>query len=534
MTGIPERLVRAIGADPDVFFPIARAHALIVRRRAGILRARRGLLSKTSPFRTLCMFAVVYGLAGTLFIAESKSSLLGEAIALTIGCLFLVMVVVSDYFDVLVNPREQMLLGSHPHDDRSILLAKSWVVGRSLAILFLFLFLPTTLTVLLIGKSVLYALLYFVAAASAATTASLAGLYVGVTVLTLFGRAGYDRMMPWLQTLFQISYFVFFGGRTLMTFMGKASVSPLLVWLYPPFWFLAPVEAAYAGGWTIGAAGRAMLAAAALFGLAAGGSRWLGSRMGERLLEPIRPPARRAPKSGAPSRSPARVAGTERGRFFALFRIHMRSDWRTRSEFFMGPVICAAVLLTSYRDRSPWFGAFLVGCFLIASMDVLTRSARPESLWILLVSPIDRVRFSLASVSLIRVAQLLPMVLILAVLGRYAPGETVGARALFSLEILLYGDLLVLVGRGLLPEFPFSRPARSDGAGGRRMVMILLGTLLSGVGILAMWTLDRFASYGVVIAIAGMAVLHLPAAVWMRRRGSAAARDIELLPASVA
>lgn len=225
---IATAVARAAGGDPAVFLAVARAQAFLVRRRAGLLRTRKGLLSKWSPFRALCLFALLYGCAGLLFVLEARFQILGDALALTVGGLFLLMVVVSDYFDVLVNPREQLVLGAHPHDDRSILLAKLWTVGRALAVLTFFLVTPTTIAVVSVERSLMAGALYFAGAAGASAVAAGAGLYAAVAVLTLFGRSGYDRLMPWLQMIFQISFFVFFGGKTLLSALQTASVPPIV------------------------------------------------------------------------------------------------------------------------------------------------------------------------------------------------------------------------------------------------------------------------------------------------------------------
>lgn len=532
---ISTALVRAAGGDPAIFGPMARAQALLVKRRAGILRTRRGVLASWSPFRALCLFALLYGCAGLMFVLGAKSRLLGAAIALAVGCLFLLMVVVSDYFDVLVNPREQLALGAHPHDDRSMLLAKLWTVGKALAILFGFLYAPTAIAVLLTDGSVIAAVLYLAGAAGAASAAVVAGLYVAVMVLTVFGRAAYERMMPWLQTGFQVSYFVFFGGQTLLRALTTATVPPAVAWLAPPFWFLAPLEG-FRTGWTAAVAGQTLLAVAVVAALFFGGTRWLGSRVGEKLLEPVGRakvrPRRIARQRASRGRLARLLLGAEGARFFEVFRVHMRADWRTRSEFFMGPAISAFLLFTMRRNDIPWTGMFFIGCFLIASMDVLTRTARPEALWPVLVAPLDRARFSASSVRLLRIAQLVPMVAVLAIVrGTAAPPAEL---ALYCVEALLFGDLLILFGRAIFPEFPFSRPSRADATTGRRVVLILSGTLVSGVLTGGMYAAERFVPHGIFVVMLGLIVLRFPLGWWMRRRVAAAAEDIELAAGSVA
>jgi hypothetical protein len=528
-------VVRFLGGDPDVFRPIARAHGLLVLRRAGLVR-NRGALAKATPFRILCLFALLYGVFGAMFVAGAKLGILGDAIAVAVGCVFLLMVVVTDHIDVLVNPREQLVLGAHPHDDRSILLAKLWVVGRTLAILFALLSLPTTLAVAL-RQGIASAVLYLAGAAAAALAASTAGLYLGVAVLALFGRKGYERTMPWLQLAFQLSYFVFVGGERLLRAMRTAAIPPFLAWIFPALWFLAPLQALQEGGFSPATAGRSALAAALVVGLCAGGTRWLGSRIGERLLEPI---ARRSPKPARALRGRGRgrdriFASSEGRRLFDLLRLQLKADWKTRSEFLMAPVLCAIFLSTSMRTWSAWMALGLMGWLVLPSVDVVTRSPRPELLWFLLVSPMDRARFSRSVISLMRAFQLLPLLAVFAAFRWKFAGETLVDRVLFLALLACYLDLLLVAGRGLFPEFPFSRAAREETSmGGRRMALLLTGGVVSAVGTGSLYLLAQFGRPGVAGSVAALALLHLPAGWWMRRRVAAAADGLELEAGSVA
>lgn len=532
------RLLVLLGADPDVFRAIARAHGLMARRRAGLVRNRGGF-ARSSPFRALCLFAVVYGLFGMVFILGAKRPLLGDAVAVAMGCVFLLMVVVTDHLDVLVNPREQLVLGAHPHDDRSILLAKLWIVGRTLAFLFALMLAPTLLVVA-VRQGIPNGVLFAAGFAAAAASACVAGLYAGGAVLTFFGRAAYERVMPWVQMAFQVSYFVFIGGQRLIGKMTLGTIPPSVAWGFPPLWFLAPLQALEEGGFSASSAARAVLAAAVLLGLCVGGTRWLGSRVGERLLEPIERSAR--PPSARPRSRPTarfrlldRLMGSERRHLFDLLRVHLRSDWRTRSEFFMAPVVCAFVFATSSRQWNAWAALGFIGWMTLASMDILTRSSRPEVLWFVLVSPVDRVRFSLATVSLTRVFQLLPLVAVFIALKWTSVGGATLDRLLFLLLLVLYADLLLLAGRALFPEFPFSRGSRAGSQmSGPRMVLFLVGGLASGLGTLSLYLLGRLGRPGLLLAIGLLVLGHLPAEWGMRRRVSAAAADIELEPASVA
>ncbi|MDQ6892154.1 MAG: hypothetical protein M3167_05685 [Acidobacteriota bacterium] len=541
-TPIARRVLALFGADPDVFLPVARMHGLIVRRRAGLVR-NRGALAQASPFRMLCLFALLYGIFGVLFLVEVPARILGAGLAVAIGCLFLLMVVVTDYFDILVNPREQLVLGAHPHDDRSILLAKLWVVGRTLGLLFALLSVPP-FSVVAVRDGVLPAALFLAGSAAAALTVCMVGLYAGVAVIALFGRAGFERVMPWLQMAFQFSYFLFIGGQRLLKLMTVTTLSPAAAWSLPSLWFLAPLQAFEEGGFSMSTAGRTVLAAAALGSLTIGATRWLGSRVGERLLEPIQRRAVRsasAPVREPPAGRPARRGGigrvfgvSERRRLFDLLRVHLRADWRTRSEFFMTPILCAFLLFTSGKVWTAWIGLGVAGWFLLASMDVLTRSPRPELLWFVLVSPVDRARFSERAVDLMRFFQLLPVFLLFAAIKWKAIAPDLAGRLLFLALLAAYGDLLILAGRGIFPEFPFSRPGGAESTTGRRMVVLLVGSFASAVVTAALYQLARRGNVGMAAAIGLLAVAHFPVGAWMRRRVETAADELELQPGTVA
>jgi hypothetical protein len=322
------------------------------------------------------------------------------------------------------------------------------------------------------------------------------------------------------------------------------ALSPAVAWAFPALWFLAPLQALEEGGFTSATAVRAALAAAVLGFLTIGATRWLGSRVGDRLLEPIqRRTLRPAPAAAAETSGVrkvrrggiGRVFGTsERRRLFDLLRVHLRADWRTRSEFFMTPIVCAFLLLTSGKTWTPWVGLGFAGWLLLASMDVLTRSPRPELLWFVLVSPVDRARFSEQAVNLMRFFQLLPLLLLFAAIRWKASGPDLTARLLFLALLAAYGDLLILAGRGIFPEFPFSRPGGAESTTGRRMAVLLVGSLASAAVTAALYQLARRGNAGMAAAIALLAVAHFPVGAWMRRRVRTAADELELQPGSVA
>ncbi|HEY6146379.1 MAG TPA: hypothetical protein VIZ69_01725, partial [Thermoanaerobaculia bacterium] len=174
------------------------------------------------------------------------------------------------------------------------------------------------------------------------------------------------------------------------------------------------------------------------------------------------------------------------------------------------------------------------GWLLLASMDVLTRSPRPELLWFVLVSPMDRARFSERAVDLMRFFQLLPLLVLFAAIRWKASGPDLPAWLLFLALLAAYGDLLILAGRGIFPEFPFSRAGGAESTTGRRMAVLLVGSLASALVTAALYQLARRGNAGMAAAIALLGVAHVPVGAWMRRRVETAANELELQAGSVA
>lgn len=535
MRPLLDKLLWLAGADPGVFWPVAHAQALLVKRRSR-LAITRGAISKMSPFRMLCFFAALYGVVSMTFVALSRAAMVGCAAAAAIGCVFLLLVVFTDYLDVLVDPREYLVLAAHPHDGRSLLLAKVAVVSRNLLILSAWLFSPTALALVFgaNGGTPVQAAAFLLGAFAAGVAASMAGLFVGVAILTLGGRALMERLLPFVQVGFQIAYIFVVGGQSLLRGLKAESVPAYLPWILPTFWFLAPLEA-LRSGLSAGIWARAALAAAVTALLVAGVTRWLGTHLGERLLEPVEHAASRPRRAKGRRRGRVgRFAGAERGQIFELLRIHLRSDWKTRSEFLLMPL--TGVFLILFYTRGPasvvlgsGFVTFFFGWFLLLSIDVLTRSSRPAVLWCVLVAPIDRAKLSFAAISLVRWFQLLPLAALLVGLEIFTGKGPPLPRALRLAELIAFGDLLILFGRGMAPDFPFSRASRSEGQdAGRRTVLMLFGGLAAGIGT-AIVTVSGL--FGIAGAAAGAAILlaaRVPATAWARRRVAAAAVGLEL------
>ncbi len=93
--------------------------------------------------------------------------------------------------------------------------------------------------------------------------------------------------------------------------------------------------------------------------------------------------------------------------------------------------------------------------------------------------------------------------------------------------------ILILIGRGIFPEFPFSQPSRREGTlAGRRIVAMLVGGVLSAGGALAITLLSLLGTPGALLSAALWLLLRIPASGWARRRVAAAAEELELATSS--
>ena len=524
-------LIRLLGADPAVFHPLYRVQKLLLKRSVRVVQARnrgRGFLSGASPFALLSFYAAIYGIMGALFFAMAKSVFLGSALALTLGCAFLLLVVITDNFDVLVNPREVLVLAAHPHDDRTFVLAKLAAIGRTLSILAAFLFILPGIAAGFVLRTPLGSLLFLLGAAAGSIATVAFGLLLAAALLKIGGRALMERLLPWIQGAFQIGYLFIVGGQRLferLTASQPVDIGPL-PWFLPSFWFAAPLEM-LATGPSTPALARLGLAAATVGLLLGGAVRWLGSGLTERLLEPT--PAQMARRKTPERRKTSR---SEWSRLFALLRVQLRSDWRTRSEFLLIPLMGAFFLLFYFPDtpgssKGPLMSVFFYGWFLVLSADVLTRSSRPESLWWILASPIDRTRFSLSSLSMVRAFQLLPL-FAAAVLAQFRSRVPIPILLATAAELLALGDLLVFTGKGLFPDFPFSRPRAEGGAAGSRAALTLVGGTVSGLFTGMVYVFGLWGIRGALTGAAVFFLLRFPAASWARRRTAVAADGLEL------
>jgi hypothetical protein len=533
---LSDSLLRLLGADPGTFRPIYRVQKLLLKRSVRSMRARKGAFS-FSPFSLLCIFAGVYGSMGAMTLATAKSHLLGALFSLILGCAFLLLVVVVDNFDVLINPRETLLLGACPQDGRSFLLAKLAALGRHLSILAVLLFGFPGIATALVFRSPWAGAAFWAGAAAASVSTLTFGILFAAAVLRLRGRNALDRLLPWIQGAFQIGYLVVLGGQRMSTLLTAASPSAVgvLAWALPPFWFLSPLELATAGpsGPVLARLALAIATPALLLG---GATRWLGSGLREGLLEPLRQTAPRPSVRRRPAMRAGR--GLERARLFALLRVQLRADWRVRSEFLLVPVMGIFLMIFYLRNSgivrsTPLMVVYFYCWMLMTGSHALIRSSRPDSLWWwILVSPVDRARFSLGTIALVRLFHLAPLFVAMAVALSRSGGAWPLRLAVLA-ELLALGDLLVVAGKGMFPDFPFSQSRTNEGGSGARTALALMGSVFGGVTTAGVFA---FGLYGIPGALAGAAfftVLHIPAGMWARRRATAAAESLEMT-ASVA
>jgi hypothetical protein len=225
---------------------------------------------------------------------------------------------------------------------------------------------------------------------------------------------------------------------------------------------------------------------------------------------------------------------SEPGRLFALLRVHLRADWRVRSEFLLVPVMGVFLMLFYFPSRAGALPGlpmttFLYTWVLMVSADVLTRGSRPEALWFILTAPIDRTRFSMGTLALVRAFQLAPLFAAAAYAELRTPGVSWPRHLAVLLELLALGDLLILLAKTIFPEFPFSRASRNGALDGRRFVMMLLGGLASGLATALVFGLSLLGTQGSLAGAALFFLLRFPAAFLAKRRAAAAAARLELV-----
>ncbi len=550
MSALGDRLVRLLGADPAVYTPVARAHAIIINRRARLARQRAGWIARhVPPFYFLCFMALVSGVAVSSVALLVAPLLLGAAAVLTFGAVFLTLVIIMDDFDVLVNASEYLVLAAHPHDGWSVLLAKIVVVGRSIAVLGACYFIPASIIVAVRSSFAPAAAISFLFGATCLTAAvASGGMLFAAALLSLWGRKALDRFLPMAQAIYMVTILFSTMGRQAMRHVTLPALSQtgIVQWIVPTTWFVWPLELAvgtYSGATWI----RAALATGSLVAITAAGASWIGGRFGERLLDPpARATARKArAHRGARARSglgPVRlVAGNPETRaVLKLTAAHLRSDFVFRSNLVATAVTPLILLSSIYLSRSakgiggrPEFTlgvlAFGLAVMLGSVVRILTMSTRPEGLWCVLTSPTQRTRFSLAAVTMIRAFVVLPyigLVTIVAVVTKAGPPWSI-VLAIAGLGVL--AEAVLQFWRGFYRDMPFSRTMRSAGKMGGSQLSTMFGGMIVSAG--AVGALASAMHFGFWPQIAVIVIFSFALAFawsWARWRVSRAAEALEI------
>jgi hypothetical protein len=555
-----DRLGRALGADPAVFSPFVRAYALIVRRRSR-MKLTRGIspraMGRISPFMVACFFSTLLGFAGTMLLIQSHRELFGAVGALSFGGVIVAFSVLFDYLEVLANPEEYRVIAAHPHDEWSVLLAKLVVVGRAIATIAACYFTPSVIAVGLLYRSPVAAAAYAAGAALLTAACALGATLVGVGIQARWGRAALVRFLPAIQTIFLVGYFSTIWGRRMVSTTALFATKSLPGWvcLIPMAWFAAPLE------WASGAANpwtwlRGVLAVGSVGTLLVVGARWMRSGFGEPLLAMGSGGATAATrqKAQAKARAKSQARGEEAARvrapwlrdpamraFLAMARVHLRGDLAVRSQivlsmlmpmmFFFSPAISMAGRRNALPEVALLLTAGAIGMMIVSLTTASTTSTRPEALWAVLVSPLQRVRYSMALRGILRWCLVVPVVLAagawyLAIAVRVPLLERIVRVA----GVAVYLDLIVTVQRGLAPELPFSiRPSRDRRMSWGQVLGMLIGFSIGtggGFGLFLLWLIR---GWGAWVALVVMLGWRFAAEPWSRWRVRAATASIEAL-----
>jgi hypothetical protein len=493
--------------------------------------------------------ALVYGTILSNVLAWWDSHVFGVALLLTFGGLFLLLVVILDYYDVLINRNEYLVLAAHPHDTWSILLAKIVVVGQSILVLGACYFVPGAIRAAFIFQSPVAGLGFLGGAAGLTVAVGAGGMLVTAALVRMGGRAAIQRVLPLIQAAFVLG--VMFGsgaGRVMRTIaVPELSRIGFVQWVPPPFWFVWPVEVA-TGEVSGGTFLRAGLSAISLIAVAVVGSGWIADRFGERLLEAEDSSRSRVPM---PARSRARIRGPARRRFtllggspevrgfLTIARAHVRGDTQMRTQILVSFLLPVGVLGSSFLRggrflmNRPAEAMFLLGLGFMMATGPLTQalmwSSRPGALWCVLASPIDRSRFSLATIRVLRVLFLGPFLLGLGVLA-WIVSRTKGAGiALAVIELTVLCDLMLAIWRGFSSAFPFSRPvglpARRSGS---TILTVFVAMTFGGIGLGMIVLSNRFGIASQLSTMALFLVVRYFVGKWMTGRISREAAVLEI------
>jgi len=548
---IAERLAGLFGADPAVFVPFARAYALIVRRRSR-MRLTRGIspkaMGRISPFQVACFFSALVGFGVAAATAGMNPSLMGSALALVFGSFLVVFAVLFDYLEVLASSDEYRVIAAHPHDAWSVLFAKIFVVGRALATLAACYYTPSILVIGFVRHSIVAAGAFALGASLATAAASLGAMLAGIGILARWGRVALLRFLPAIQALFLLGYVSMSMGRrwVFATGFGTGRVLPTWVTIAPPVWFAAPLE--WATGTAVPATMlRAVLAVGSLAALGAIGFRWGRAGFGETLLafgSGAAPSATRPKRAAASGRRPTRrlwVHDPATRAFLSMVRIHMRTDLAFRSQMVMSTLMTAMIALSpsisagARRHALPEVTLLLasaaIGMAIVSLTTASATSTRPEALWPLLISPVERVRYAMAPSRMLRWILVLPLVVVGG--GWYvatAVNVPLPERIARVAGVAVYLDMLVTLQRGLVPDLPFSvRPNRDRRMQWSQVLAMLAGFAIGGGGGFGLFLMWLIRGWGAWVAAAVLLLWRFLVEPWTRWRVGRAADRLEAL-----
>ncbi|HEX7078426.1 MAG TPA: hypothetical protein VF363_08390 [Candidatus Eisenbacteria bacterium] len=526
----------------------------MAERRARFVRGgARGIFAGLTPFQTRCLLAFGVG-AGTLgAILNATSPIVGAVVVLTLGAGMLLLVVALDYFDLLVDRGEYLVLAAHPHDDWSVLLAKLAVFTRTTMILGTCLFSPAAVAIAFTFHSVWAGVAFLLGGYGVTLTVSWAAVFLSAAAVAAGGHQAMNRVLPWLQAVYIALYLGFFSSRRFLRHVAVPDLGSLgaLPWLLPTAWFAAPLELvgvrASPSAWLRGG-----LALTLMGGLVAVGGRWISSRFGERMLEPEsgRAPAAWVDRGASKGRGavPADISRAARrrgdtgarGAFWILFRAQWKADYVFRMQFvslLIAPaVLClslvnsgSSALLRSTRTVTA-LAAFVLGTMLPMGSFAMGRSSRPSRIWCVLTSPVSREDFAMAPVGLLRRVLVLPATAMLSAYLLWRGDGPPLLRPLPAIAAALLWEDVLMFARGFTPDPPFSKPFKSaarTGWGRFAVGLYLYFTMGFAVLLLGLAGFAGTAGYTGLIVLFALARAGLQ--IWVRRRVRSAAARFEPL-----
>ena len=551
MQALRNALIRAAGAQPATFVPVARAYGLIAGRRSRLREHRRGARPRPAkaswftPFHLTCLTTFGLGCYTINAFLDRSEFLSGFILAATLGYVFIGAIALFDYFDLLFSSEEYRVLGAHPHHAWSIMVAKLVVVSRAILTLSLCFFLPSIVTVWIVSRRWEVAAVWGLCALTGALATGGAAAAFGSAVVARGGRSALLRILPWVQSGYLIVYFGVMMGRRVAFDVLREAIhrSSALLWLLPSAWFTAPAE------WLVGGANtgtwvRAGLAVAALAAIVIIGARSSRDGFGERML--LGPSVARAPAATGARRHARIPRPTKHAAERAFSRIllaHTRTDIAFRSQLlmavlwpmlFLGSQFFAGIGIGRFAHPSP---LVLLSVLMPVSMafwvghNAFMISSRPGAMATLLASPVDRSRFAYAPIRMMRRWVMTPALVAVAAWYLLSPNsESLIARGWLLVAAAVILDTEILMNRGVMPELPFSSALNK---GGRFAWVFLFAFLVTvtvvGSEVAGVAIARRIGGGAPAVTLAALGGVWFAARWWAKRRVARAAAEMEIV-----